>query len=135
MSALVDFPSKPYSSKPLPYAHGREPGCGHAYLDHANLDRGPGTERGGKAPAKPAADICPHCDQRIAGSHGLFFSLLASGFKQLAVALVTILFAILRLGRFALAALLCTLGFLGSCARALGNRIAHPDDRRLLKRL
>ena len=41
----------------------------------------------------------------------------------------------LRCVRFALASMLCLLGFIGSCARALGMRIAHNDDRRLLKRL
>jgi hypothetical protein len=34
--------------------------------------------------------------------------------------------------RFAVAAVFCCIGLVGACCRALGLRIAHPDDRAVL---
>jgi hypothetical protein len=63
------------------------------------------------------------------------FSMFSRGFRQMIVALFTIVFAVVRFARFIVAGSLCLVGFVGACCGALGLRVAHPDDRKLLEKL
>ena len=78
---------------------------------------------------------CPYCDQSLERSSLSISSLLVGGIRQLGFALLMIAFGIVRCLRFVAALLLCLIGFIGSCCRALGNQIAHQNDRQFLKKL
>ena len=78
---------------------------------------------------------CPYCHQHLDRPSLSITSLLTGGIRQLGVALLMIAFAIVRCLRFAAAAALCVIGFVGSCCRALGMQVAHAEDRQFLKKL
>jgi hypothetical protein len=61
--------------------------------------------------------------------------MVRGGFWLLWTAIRVIIVALGRCVRFAVAATLCLLGRVGSLCGSLGIRVAHPSDRKLLKRL
>lgn len=78
------------------------------------------------------AQTCPYCDQPLLDDRNSIVTMFAGGVRRLEIALWLIGGAILRCMRFSVAAVLCLIGLIGSCCRILGQRIAHPDDRRFL---
>jgi hypothetical protein len=81
-------------------------------------------------PEQAAAERCPFCDQRLPHARSSILSVFGGGIRRLAVAIWMILFALIRTVRLAIAGCLYLVGLVGACCRALGVRIAHPDDRR-----
>jgi hypothetical protein len=61
--------------------------------------------------------------------------MFVGGGRQLLCGLLILCLAILRCVRFAVGGALCLVGFVGGCCGALGLRIAHPEDRKLLQKL
>ena len=90
-----------------------------------------------RLPPKPKSHdsvghTCPYCDQQLPEYATTIFSVFGGGVHRLLVAVSMIASAALRCVRFIVGAALCFLGLFGTCCRVLGERIAHPDDRRFL---
>ena len=88
------------------------------------------------APVRPVKAIhaCPHCgESHVRPSHT--FQRLRSGITQLAMAVVMILFSILRLARLMVAMAFALVALIGSAFFTASRMVVHPDDRRLLPRV
>ncbi len=88
---------------------------------------------------KPGQDnssgcTCPYCEQPLPHARANFFFMFSDGVRRLIFSVCAIIAAVFRCARFIVAGVLCFLGFIGSCCQAIGMRIAHPADRRLLKK-
>ena len=82
-------------------------------------------------PVKSEQFCCPHCNRPPLSTFGK----LRTGFVQLAVALVVIVLSILRLARLVVAGMFTLVGLIGCGFYVAGQRVAHPDDRKLLPSL
>ena len=80
----------------------------------------------------PLGHTCPYCDQQLPDPGTTIVSMFGGGLRRLLVAVLMITVAGLRCIRFVAAGGLCMIGLFGACCRAIGLRIAHPHDRRLL---
>ena len=88
----------------------------------------------GAAPAKHtlSPDTCPYCEQVLPHARTSILSMFRGAICRFVAALWMLVAAVIRCVRFAVAAVLCTIGLVGACCRALGLRIAHPHDRGML---
>ncbi len=75
---------------------------------------------------------CPYCDQPIWEERSSLVSLFVGGMRRLDVAFRMLARSLIRLIRFALAAAFCLVGLIGACAREIGLKLVHPNDRRFL---
>ncbi len=81
-------------------------------------------------PQKPAMDVCPHC--QLARRSQTTLGRLKSALLQLLVAVLTIVWSVIRLARLAVGMVLCLVGVIGFGLHSLASQIVHPVDRRLL---
>ncbi len=79
-----------------------------------------------------SACVCPSCGQPLVHARMSIPSMFGGGVRRLLTALWMITAALFRCLRFAVAGILCVVGFVGDGCRAIGLWIAHPDDRRFL---
>lgn len=92
-----------------------------------------------KPPREDRQQACPYCDQwlddqSLGDDRWGIIDLFVGGVHRLQVAVWMLARAAFRFLRFVVAAVLCLAGLVGDLFRGLGLRIAHPQDRRLLRR-
>lgn len=94
----------------------------------------------GKAPCKPSksppatghSEVCPCCERPMVAQARSIPAAFATACWYLITATWMIACLVTRCVRFALASVLCSVGFVGSRCGVVGARIAHPNDRRFL---
>jgi hypothetical protein len=79
-----------------------------------------------------AGHRCPFCEQPMPQGRTSILSLFLGGIGRFFTSLWMIVAAVLRFARFVVGGTLCLVGLLGAGIRAVGVRIAHPQDRCLL---
>ena len=85
-------------------------------------------QRAPSPPVKSEQFCCPHCNRPPMSTFGK----LRAGFVQLGHALIVIVLSVLRLARLVVAGVFTLLGLIGCGFYVAGQRVAHPDDRKLL---
>lgn len=84
-------------------------------------------------PAKPGMDnCCPHCHHSLVDDHPHTIQRLTAGVRQLFAAVLIIVMSVLRLARLIVAMAFSLVGLFGFGLHNVGQRIVHPNDRRLL---
>ncbi len=83
-------------------------------------------------PKPPAIDGCPHCQAGITGSGEHSIRRVKTVIRQFLSSLIVLVCLVFRLARLVVGMALGLVGVVGSALHALGLRIVHPDDRRLL---
>ena len=87
------------------------------------------------APGKPKMDnSCPYCHHALANEHPHPHTIqrLKAGFGHLFTAVFIIVFSVFRLARLIVAMAFSLVGLIGFGLHNVGQRIVHPNDRRLL---